>query len=299
MSGVVSFFEKNTYSLITSRTRIAPTPSGYLHAGNAINFLVTSKLAQRSGSSIHLRIDDLDAERVRPEYVEDIFHTLDWLGIEWQSGPTGPDDHYLNWSQHYRAERYQLLADELRSTGLVYGCVCTRSQLREHHTEGKYPGTCRSVGHSLDDPKNNWRLRIVAPAIIEINQLNGKVELVDLVSAMGDPVIRQHAVGNEMTRVSYQVASLADDLDYGITWIARGKDLLPSTACQLHIADLLGLEQFQQVQFLHHTLENDASGRKLSKSDGATSVKAMRDVGMSPEALERQADVIISEFLNL
>ena len=294
-----TFYESNKYFLITSRTRIAPTPSGYLHAGNAMNFLVTSKLAQLFGSSIHLRIDDLDAERVRPEYVEDIFQTLDWLGIEWQSGPTGPDDHFLNWSQHYRAERYQGLVEDLRSTGLVYGCVCTRSQLREHDTNGNYPGTCRSAGHSLTDPKNNWRLRIVAQAIIEINQLNGKTELVDLISAMGDPVIRQRSVGNEMPRISYQLASLADDLDNGITWIARGKDLIASTACQLHIADLLGLEQFQHVRFFHHTLEIDTSGRKLSKSDGATSLKAMREAGVSPEALERKADVVIAEFLSL
>ncbi|HQV53664.1 MAG: hypothetical protein IPF95_01095 [Flavobacteriales bacterium] len=280
------------------RTRIAPTPSGYLHAGNAINFLITSKLAQVLGSSIHLRIDDLDAERVRTEYVEDIFRSLDWLGIEWQSGPTGPDDHLMNWSQQMRLERYGLMAKELRSTGLVYGCTCTRSQLQEHNAEGRYPGTCRSVGHSLEALENTWRLHVMDPTMIEINGLNGRTELVDLVSVMGDPVIRQRSVGNEMPRVAYQLASLADDLDQGITWIVRGKDLLASTACQLHIADLLGLEQFEQVRFLHHRLEMDDEGRKLSKSDGATSLKAMRKAGVSPQVFERKADMVIREFFS-
>ncbi|MBP6310978.1 MAG: hypothetical protein KA408_01810 [Flavobacteriales bacterium] len=279
------------------RTRIAPTPSGYLHTGNAINFMITSKLAKFLGSTIHLRIDDLDAERVRMEYVEDIFRSLDWLGIEWQSGPTGPDDHFLNWSQQLRSGRYQLLAEELRSTGRVYGCTCTRSQLLEHK-EDRYPRICRSAGNTLEAQGNTWRLRVMDPAMIEINGMNGKVELVDLVSAMGDPVIRQRSIGNETPRVAYQLASLADDMDQENTWIVRGKDLMASTACQLYMADLLGLERFKQTRFLHHRLEMDVDGRKLSKSDGALSLKAMREAGISPEAVERKADRVIEEFFS-
>jgi hypothetical protein len=97
-------------------TRLAPTPSGYLHAGNAINFLITARLAQESGSRVLLRIDDLDQERVRPEYVEDVFRSLEWLGIHWDDGPSGPEELYSTWSQQLRTARYLTLAATESST---------------------------------------------------------------------------------------------------------------------------------------------------------------------------------------
>ncbi|NJL14359.1 MAG: hypothetical protein HC913_16005 [Microscillaceae bacterium] len=74
------------------RTRFAPTPSGFLHEGNAFSFVLTWLAARHFGGKIHLRIDDLDQTRCRPEYVEDIFRSLDWLGLDWDSGPQGVDD---------------------------------------------------------------------------------------------------------------------------------------------------------------------------------------------------------------
>lgn len=280
------------------RTRIAPTPSGYLHAGNAVNFLIISKIAKATGSKVFLRIDDLDTERVRPEYIEDIFRSLEWLGIEWDSGPSGPDEHWTRWSQRFRLGRYAQLADALRERGLVYGCTCTRSQLREHTTSGIYPGTCRTEGYYLDDPDSVWRLLVPEPTMVEVVGMNGRREVIDLATVMGDPVIQQRRQGNEMGKVAFQIASLADDVDHGITWIVRGADLMPSTACQLHIARSLGLEQFAKVQFLHHRLEMDVAGRKLSKSEGATSLKAMREAGYDPKALERKAGIIMAENIN-
>ena len=88
-------------------TRIAPTPSGYLHAGNAINFLITAEVARAVGAGIRLRIDDLDAERMRPPYVDDIFASLRWLGIAWSEGPRDRMEHERMYSQLSRLARYE------------------------------------------------------------------------------------------------------------------------------------------------------------------------------------------------
>ena len=96
------------------RTRIAPTPSGYLHVGNALNFLITQKLARSASGSILLRIDDLDTERARPEYITDVFDSLAWLGITWDEGPLDADDLSRNWSQLQRVVRYAGRSGALR-----------------------------------------------------------------------------------------------------------------------------------------------------------------------------------------
>jgi glutamyl/glutaminyl-tRNA synthetase len=278
------------------RTRLAPTPSGFLHAGNAINFLLTYQLARATGSAILLRIDDLDAERVRPAYLEDIFRSLEWLGITWDEGPSGPEEHQRDWSQRKRIPRYQELADALRAKGLVYGCTCSRQQVRERSTDGRYPGTCRDLGLPLDAPDTAWRLRLAPTGPIGIPLLTGGIQPVDLMAHMGDPVVRQRA-GDGPGVPAYQLASLADDVDRRITFVVRGEDLLPSTACQLHIAELLGLNEFEVVRFLHHPLLLDPEGRKLSKSEGASSLQAMQAAGHSADGLRRQVDELSERLL--
>ena len=98
------------------KTRIAPTPSGLLHEGNGISFLLTYALARAYEGQILLRIDDLDAERMRLAYLDDIFRTLDWLGIEWDEGPSSVADFQQNWSQHHRLDLYQNALDTLKNT---------------------------------------------------------------------------------------------------------------------------------------------------------------------------------------
>jgi glutamyl-tRNA synthetase len=115
------------------RTRIAPTPSGFLHAGNAVNFLITHELARAARGTLLLRIDDLDAERARPEYLDDIFRSLEWLGIDWDEGPTGPEDFLRNWSQRSRIERYSELLLGLRKGGHLYACECSRKAVPGLH----------------------------------------------------------------------------------------------------------------------------------------------------------------------
>ncbi len=203
----------------TGRTRLAPTPSGYLHVGNAFNFLLTERLARSSGSRLLLRIDDLDQERVRPEYIEDIFRSLEWLGITWDEGPSGPDDFQRNWSQRLRLEKYRALAARLRSAGHTYACVCSRAQLEALRSTGE-EHACRN-GPVVMGRVASVRLRIPDPCPVRIMELSG-AQTVDLHHEMPDPVMEQRGTG----RPAYQLTSLCDDVAYGVTFLVRGRDLV-------------------------------------------------------------------------
>ena len=252
------------------RTRIAPTPSGYLHLGNALNFVLTWLWARKAGGTIHLRIDDLDAPRARPEYLADIFDTLAWLGINWDSGPADSGEQATIYSQVLHSTRYDTLIDQLIATGLVYACECSRRALAER------PCPCRSLVIPLSQP--DTALRIITPAApIVIQDFQAGSLEVSLQQYMPDFIIRRRD-----GIAAYQIASLADDLDSDINLIIRGQDLLPSTAAQLYLTSLVGADSFFQTTFYHHPLLTDEKGLKLSKSAGSYSLKAMREQHADP-----------------
>ncbi|MEX1132876.1 MAG: glutamate--tRNA ligase family protein, partial [Flavobacteriales bacterium] len=168
-----------------------------------------------------------------------------------------------------------------------------KRKLRTGSVDGRYPGTCRKRGLDLDGPDRAWRLDLGAELPVRVPSCIGPFAEVDLAHTMGDPILRQRN-----GRPAYQLASLADDIDFGTTFIVRGADLLPSSACQLHCAELLGLNTFLQVCFVHHELLRDDHGNKLSKSAGASSLKAMRETGLDPGALQAQADLLLSSMLD-
>jgi glutamyl-tRNA synthetase len=259
------------------KTRIAPTPSGYLHIGNVLSFSLTAGLARRTGASILLRIDDLDRERVDLRYVEDIFDTLRFLGIPWDEGPMDAEDFERNWSQMRRLSLYKEALDLLRRSGAVFACSCSRAQLA---SGGGYPGTCRDKGISLDAEGVNWRLRTEA---LRVGEHSGDGNLAEeLPLEMRDFVVRK-----KDGFPAYQLSSVMDDLHFGVDLVVRGADLRPSTAAQLYLADALakagmpGADAFKKVQFIHHPLLMEG-GEKLSKSAGAMSINYLRQQGASP-----------------
>src|SRR5579872_4577988 len=111
------------------KTRIAPTPSGFLHVGNILSFSLTAAMARDNGASILLRIDDLDRERANPEYVEDIFETLHFLDIPWDEGPAAATDFERHYSQLYRMALYEKALARLKAANAVFACACSRAQL--------------------------------------------------------------------------------------------------------------------------------------------------------------------------
>jgi glutamyl/glutaminyl-tRNA synthetase len=251
------------------RSRIAPTPSGYLHIGNAINFVITWLWVRKENGKLRLRIDDLDAPRTKPAYLDDIFQTLEWLGLDWDEGPQTPDEHEKIYSQNLRAERYSVLTEQLVQTGKVFACGCSRKNI-----EGQYPGTC--IHKKLPLNMADTSLRIITPddepvIVTDINRGDIAVNLYE--------VMRHFIIRRRDGLAAYQVASLADDIDFGINVIVRGEDLLYSTAAQLYLAKLVGNETFQQATFYHHPLLKNENGLKLSKSAGGTSLKSWREAG--------------------
>ena len=266
------------------RTRIAPTPSGYLHMGNAFNFLLTEAIARRGGGTIRLRIDDLDAPRVRDAYIADLFESLGWLGIKWEEGPADAAEQAALFTQRLRMQDYNGMLQALRDTGLVFACNCSRKALQQSSPDGQYSGACLDKGLPLDSSDLAWRIRTPAEEVVMFNDaLLGRQEH-RLWTAQRHFIIRRRD-----GLPAYQVASLSDDARFGINTIVRGEDLLSSTIAQLYLAGLLGLERFTGAVFYHHPLLRDAQGEKLSKSAGSTSLRALRNSKMRAEDLRALA----------
>ncbi len=267
-------------------TRLAPTPSGYLHMGNGLSFVLTWGLARATGGHVLLRIDDLDRQRYRPAYVEDIFRTIEWLGLDYDLGPTGPDEFETKYSQRHRMDLYCRYLTQLRHAGKVYACTCSRRRVRATSINGfLYDGHCRGASHSLDTEQAAWRVQLPSQAGVQMKEWRPNSTLnLDLSAGMGDFVIRK-----KDQFPAYQLASLIDDIHWNINFVVRGKDLLWSTAAQLWLAQQLHLESFQEALFWHHDLLLDEQGGKLSKSDGASALKAWREQNKNPEKIFRLA----------
>lgn len=232
-----------------SRLRIAPTPSGLLHLGNAVNFTLNWLAARlQPQARLLLRIDDLDAERKRPEYVQNIFDTLHWLGLDWDEGPRSPEDVEREWSQRHRLPLYEALLNTLRERKCLFACAKSRRDLAPF--AGQYPEVFRQQPCSLDDADVAWRIRTSLPHRPEHMPPDFVVRRRDGIPA-------------------YQVVSVADDVFFGITHIIRGEDLRASTHAQQYLAQCAGMSAVERIAFLHHPLLTDEQGHKLSKSAGA------------------------------
>jgi len=260
-------------------TRYAPTPSGYLHLGNIASFVVTAGLAERFGSAILLRIDDLDRERFRREYLDDLFETLRFLDLPWHIGPRDSDDFERNYSQLNRLEQYTQHLDCLISNNLVFACTCSRTQTGREGCSGR----CRDAGIPLDKPGVAWRLTDL------FKPEDQSVKLFTLNHSETTATIPPHLfplqVRRKNSRPSYRLASVSDDVRFGVDLVVRGADLYDSTLGQLVLAEALGLETFGQTAFVHHPLLTDTKGHKLSKTAGAVSVAALRREGAGRGAI--------------
>lgn len=262
------------------KSRIAPTPSGYLHIGNACNFLLTWLWTRAENAQLLLRIDDLDRSRKRPQYVEDIFQTLQWLGIDWDEGPDGPADFEQNWSQHLRLEHYDYALQKLREQGLLFACDCTRSQIVAQSENGQYTGRCYHRALDFEANQIAWRVKTELGSSIQwLDRWRGDVRI-KLPPKMADFVLRR-----KDKIPAYQIASLVDDSLFAVNTIVRGEDLISSTAAQLWLDQKLTFTNLASVQWAHHPLLLDSKGQKLSKSAGSMSIQAMRKEGAKADRI--------------
>lgn len=245
-------------------TRIAPTPSGYLHLGNAVNFLLTAWLAEQAQGRVALRIDDIDLARRRTEYLDDIFATIDRLGLHIDGGPRNTAEHLARYSQSLRIGQYRDALTALRERGLpMYRCPCSRRELAV--AGGAH--ICRDGRHNSGTQQAAWRA-MVSP------------DLGTWTAELGDFVVWRR---DDLP--SYQLTSVVDDEDLGTTLIVRGIDLQPSTQAQLWLAAHLGAEQVLAAEYVHHPLVLGPRGEKLSKSAGAESVRTLAGTAAGKRAI--------------
>lgn len=261
-------------------TRIAPTPSGYLHLGNLYSILITKVLAQKTGAKILLRIDDLDRDRYKEEYVQDIFDTLDFMGIEYDIGPRNLVEFEKEWSQIHRMNSYLDALETLRGTESIFACDCSRKKIQQLDSSGYYLGHCQSRGIPLGREDVAWRMDTFESDFIYLNTyLEGR-------KPFTLPEDSAFFVVRKKDRLpAYQLTSVMDDVNYGVDFIVRGNDLLGSSLDQQIVAKELSLASFSKVIFHHHAVLKGPKKKKISKSQGATSIQSLRKAGKTPKEI--------------
>ncbi|WP_238542104.1 glutamate--tRNA ligase family protein [Cecembia lonarensis] len=271
-------------------TRYAPTPSGFLHLGNIFSFIFTYHIAKRFDAKIQLRIDDLDSERVKNKYLQDIFDTLDFLGLPYHLGPKNIKEFKEEYSQQNRRSLYDKAVETLKDSGQLFACDCSRKKIRNLHPKGYYTGYCHQRNLEFESPDVAWRMRLDGSSKIILNDLlKGRVES-KVPQEIAFCIIRR-----KDGLPAYQLASLVDDLHYGTDLIVRGRDLWASSLVQVSIASQLPSNNFSKSLFLHHPLFKGPDNKKLSKSFGATSIRNLRKSGNKKEAIFR----LIGAYLKL
>jgi glutamyl-tRNA synthetase len=262
--------------------RLAPTPSGYLHLGNARSFLLAWLWARSEGGRVVMRIEDIDRPRCKHELREAALGELAWLGLDWDVGPHAGDP-VGDYDQSTRFEVYRTHLQRLVVAGLAYPCTCTRKDIEQassapHGDDPIYPGTCRDRWQSFEQAKREsgvtpaWRFRLEGTYAFR-DEVQGGITID--ASTLGDFVLWRR---DELP--SYQLAVTVDDALHGVTQVLRGRDLIGSTARQLALYAALKLPA--PTQWAHVPFIQDAQGRRMAKRDGDLALAHLRDTGVDP-----------------
>ena len=279
---------------MTFRTRFAPSPTGPLHLGHAYSALYGHRLAEAKNGLWLLRIDDLDHSRSKPEWTQQIFDDLRWLGLAW------PEPVRF---QSQETASYQTALDALARARLIYPCCCNRADIAqaaaapqegvpEFGPDGRiYPGTCRhrslSQAGAGDALRLNMRKAVKAlqkPVTYEEfgTQLSERITLKPeaLIAQVGDVVLRRKDQG-----AAYHLAVVIDDDAQNITDVVRGADL--SAATQIHVV-LQQLLNIQTPRYHHHALIRDETGKRLAKRSDSEALSTLRNAGYSAQDITKR-----------
>ncbi|TCN17584.1 tRNA glutamyl-Q(34) synthetase GluQRS [Sinorhizobium americanum] len=279
--------------------RFAPSPNGLLHLGHALSAIINHDMAGARGGRFLLRIEDIDRTRCRPEFEAAIFEDLAWLGLIWEQPVRRQSDHL---------DLYAAALERLRTMGLVYPSVMTRGEIKTavaaHEASGQawprdpdgtplYPGRERELTASeqadlvAGGRPHAWRLdvakavgRLAEPLLWRETGAGPAGETGPIAAdprAWGDVVLSRSDAPS-----SYHLSVVVDDTLQGITHVVRGRDLYHATSIHRLLQRLLDLPE---PVYHHHRLILGPDGRKLSKSNGDTSIAAFRAAGRSPAEL--------------
>jgi glutamyl-tRNA synthetase len=262
-----------------SVTRLAPSPTGALHLGNARTFLINWLLARQNGWRIILRIEDIDGPRIKAGADLQAIEDLQWLGIDWDEGPI---------YQLPRMKLYHNAIEQLIEMKLAYPCVCSRKEVElaasaPHAEDGAtiYPGTCRDRFGSIEDARRESgkepAIRFRVPdETIEWDDLFAGAIATNPARELGDFVITKAD-----DTPAYQLAVVCDDAAMGVAHVIRGDDLLDSTPRQILLYRALGLEE-EIPHYLHLPLVVGEDGKRLAKRHGDTRISYYRQLGVAP-----------------
>ena len=269
--------------------RFAPSTTGPAHPGTLLAALLCWLDARSRGARIVLRLEDLDPDRSRPEYVAGMERDLAWLGLDFDAREL----------QSEARERHETALDALTSAGRLYPCACSRADLRASGVRTpdggfRYAGTCRT--RSL--PPAGWRastepLRArLDPGAVAVRDEDGTDLGHDPEAAFGDPIVRRRDGS-----VAYHLAGIVDDAAAGVTRIVRGRDLAATTPTQNALRRLLG---YPAPVHRHHLVLLERQGEKLAKLHGSVSADELRAVcsaGALTAFLARTAGLTTSDSI--
>lgn len=274
-------------------TRFAPSPTGPLHLGHAYSALLAYDMARAQNGQFLLRIEDIDSTRARPEWEDQIYDDLGWLGLTWQAPVL---------RQSERMPAYRAALTRLWALGLIYPCTCSRRDIAEAASapqEGVppafgpdgliYPGTCRHVPNPAA-PLPNTVLRLnmaralkalAAPLTFIETGAGPAGETGEIVLShnmlrdeVGDIILARAGLG-----ASYHLSVVLDDAVQNISLVPRGQDLFTATYIHVVLQKLMGLPT---PTYHHHKLIRDAAGKRLAKRDDARAIRLFRTEGKTP-----------------
>ena len=251
-----------------------------MHLGNVFSALLAWLSVRSRGGRMILRMEDLDPDRCRPEYMETLRDDLDWLGLDWDAEQT---------PQSRRTDAYRAEFEKLSQLGLVYPCYCSRTELHAasapHASDGTaiYAGTCRNLTPEERAQKTRrpaWRVRVPEEEILFHDRLQGDYTE-NLARDCGDFIVRRSD-----GVYAYQLAVVTDDAEGGVTEVVRGRDLLSSTPRQIWLQRMLG---FPEPEYCHVPLLVAPDGRRLSKRERDLDLGALRQLYTPEELLGKLA----------
>lgn len=273
--------------------RFAPSSNGYLHLGHAYSALLNFSIARATGGRLLLRIEDIDVDRCRFEYEQAIYEDLGWLGLTWETPVRRQSEHFPD---------YASALAKLSMQGLTYPCFCSRRDImdaasrqanwpRDPDGSPLYPGICKHL--SRDEQQRRIAAGEAAALRIDMDAALAKAgrhlywremgpdlaarDVAAEPSLWGDALLSRKDIP-----ASYHIAVVVDDALQGVTDVVRGEDLFMATGLHRLLQVLLDIPA---PSYRHHSLLRDASGRKLSKSARAKSIRALRNEGLSVAAV--------------
>lgn len=262
-------------------TRLAPSPTGALHLGNARTFLATWALARAQGWRIVLRVEDLDTPRVKPGVIDLTIDLLSWLGIDWDEGP---------FIQSADRPRHLDAMNRLAAAGLVYPCAMSRTEIeaassapQEGSGEIRFPASLRpaSTPRSFDDASPSWRFVVEEDAVVRFDDAFAGPQVIRPGESIGDFIVWTRRDADRPGQAAYQLAVVVDDASQGVTHVVRGDDLIDSAARQTMLIRALG--EGPEPTYCHLPLVRGEDGKRLAKRHGDTRLDMYRAAGVTPE----------------